>query len=366
MARPLDEVAHLHGLTSERIEALVAARDPEGRLDRHLLGTVLADVLEAALPDFMKAESAGAGGAAAAVELRRESSAAAAKPIKFRGQTLTRMTMRQLLELTQDAGYADGWICDGCNTHTSVAGENTEAMLLWHGDVEPNNPLGINAFDLCEGCASDIPAAESRYKQQVAAKAEQERQAFREQWRRQQAQEGRRRGSDSARVRPRKPGKGRARAKVPAKHSLRAGAARMIGISGEPVRGTVTLQPQAHTALLLWVPLSSSVPTLTECRCALQMLFPHSGRHGFDQIEPDATVLTPSKDVVVAMLKRETELRNDRETQELLDKIQNDPDEQDGQQEKEGKEEKEEEEKEEEKEQQEEERHRRISGRSKR
>ena len=63
------------------------------------------------------------------------------------------------------------------------------------------------------------------------------------------------------------------------------------------------------------------------------MLFPHSGRHGFDQIEPDATVLTPSKDVVVAMLKRETELRNDRETQELLDKIQNDPDELDGQEE---------------------------------
>ena len=107
MARPLDEVAHLHGLTSERIEALVAARDPEGRLDRHLLGTVLADVLEAALPDFMKAESAGAGGAAAAVELRRESSAAAAQPVKFRGQSLTRMTMRQLLELTQDDGYAE-------------------------------------------------------------------------------------------------------------------------------------------------------------------------------------------------------------------------------------------------------------------
>ena len=106
MARPLDEVAHLHGLTSERIEALVAARDPEGRLDRHLLGMVLADVLEAALPDFMKAESAGAGGAAAA-ELRRESSAAAAQPVKFRGQSLTRMTMRQLLELTQDDGYAE-------------------------------------------------------------------------------------------------------------------------------------------------------------------------------------------------------------------------------------------------------------------
>ena len=161
MARPLDEVAHLHGLTSERIEALVAARDPEGRLDRHLLGTVLADVLEAALPDFMKAESAGAGGAAAA-ELRRESSAAAAQPVKFRGQNLTRMSMHQLLELTQDDGYADGWICDGCNTHTSVAGENTETMFLCHGDVEPNNPLGINAFDLCEGCAADIPAAESR------------------------------------------------------------------------------------------------------------------------------------------------------------------------------------------------------------
>jgi hypothetical protein len=29
--------------------------------------------------------------------------------------------------------------------------------------VEPSNPLQINAFDLCERCAADIPAAERRY-----------------------------------------------------------------------------------------------------------------------------------------------------------------------------------------------------------
>ena len=68
----------------------------------------------------------------------------------------------RLLSAASKKRLRSGWICDGCNTHTSVAGENTEAMLLWHGDVEPNNPLGINAFDLCEGCAADIPAAEAR------------------------------------------------------------------------------------------------------------------------------------------------------------------------------------------------------------
>ena len=49
------------------------------------------------------------------------------------------------------------------------------------------------------------------------------------------------------------------------------------------------------------------------------MLFPHSGRNGFDNIQPDPAVPTPPKEVVCAMLKRETELRNAPETQALLD-----------------------------------------------
>ena len=51
------------------------------------------------------------------------------------------------------------------------------------------------------------------------------------------------------------------------------------------------------------------------------MLYPHSGRHGFDDIQPDAAVPTPRKEMVVAMLKRETELRNAAETQAHLDKL---------------------------------------------
>jgi hypothetical protein len=34
--------------------------------------------------------------------------------------------------------------------------------------VEPTNPLQINAFDLCERCAADIPAAELRYQLRVS------------------------------------------------------------------------------------------------------------------------------------------------------------------------------------------------------
>ena len=51
------------------------------------------------------------------------------------------------------------------------------------------------------------------------------------------------------------------------------------------------------------------------------MLYPHSGRHGFDDIQPDAAVPTPPKEMVVAMLQRETELRNASETQAHLDKL---------------------------------------------
>merc|ERR1719359_619080 len=52
-----------------------------------------------------------------------------------------------------------------------------------------------------------------------------------------------------------------------------------------------------------------------------RMLFPHSGRHGFDNITPDTTVPTPDKAVVCAMLKRESQLRNAPETQQRLDDL---------------------------------------------
>ena len=51
------------------------------------------------------------------------------------------------------------------------------------------------------------------------------------------------------------------------------------------------------------------------------MLYPHSGRHGFESIQPDATVPTPPKEIVCAMLKRETEIRNAMATQQQLDDL---------------------------------------------
>ena len=41
--------------------------------------------------------------------------------------------------------------------------------FIFHGDVGADNPMQINAFDLCEQCATDIPAAERRYAWNVAA-----------------------------------------------------------------------------------------------------------------------------------------------------------------------------------------------------
>ena len=37
--------------------------------------------------------------------------------------------------------------------------------------------------------------------------------------------------------------------------------------------------------------------------CTTQMLFPHSGRHGFDNITPDVTVPTPDKAVRSILVK---------------------------------------------------------------
>lgn len=51
------------------------------------------------------------------------------------------------------------------------------------------------------------------------------------------------------------------------------------------------------------------------------MLFPHSGRVGFEDQLPDQSVPTPAKDVVCAMLRRETELRNAPHTQRALDEL---------------------------------------------
>jgi hypothetical protein len=64
---------------------------------------------------------------------------------------------------------------------------------LPQGAVEPSNPLKINAFDLCEHCATDVPAAERRYQAQVDRAAERERQRFRDEWRRQERDRGGRR-----------------------------------------------------------------------------------------------------------------------------------------------------------------------------
>lgn len=54
---------------------------------------------------------------------------------------------------------------------------------------------------------------------------------------------------------------------------------------------------------------------------AARMLYEHSGRRGFDALEADAAVRTPSKETTCAMLRREAELRNAPATQSLLDEL---------------------------------------------
>ena len=116
-----------------------------------------------------------------------------AETVLFCGQTLTRMNLTEVVR--SEPAYAAGWICDGCKEKTS---SSQLGETIYHGAVEPsNNPLQINAFDLCERCAADIPAAERRYQQKVDSAAQSERQRFRDE-RQAQAQFddpfGRRRG----------------------------------------------------------------------------------------------------------------------------------------------------------------------------
>eukprot|EP01049_Picozoa_sp_SAG25_P011164 SAG25_NODE_1323_length_3291_cov_3.272243_5_plen_419_part_00 len=160
-------------------------------------------------------------------------SSVVAETVLFCGQTLTRTNLTEVVR--SEPAYAAGWICDGCTEKTS---SSQLGETIYHGAVEPSNPLHINAFDLCERCAADIPAAERRYQQKVDSAAERERQRFRDEWQAQAqfddlfGRRGRRRRDDSF-------------------DGFRAAA----------------------------------------------MLFPHSGRHGFDNITPDATVPTPDKAV---------------------------------------------------------------------
>ena len=138
-----------------------------------------------------------------------------AETVLFCGQTLTRMNLTEVVR--SEPAYAAGWICDGCKEKTSSSDNLPRCRCLcsrgcnrrpcassqlgetiYHGAVELfNNPLQINAFDLCERCAADIPAAERRYQQKVDSAAQSERQRFRDE-RQAQAQFddpfGRRRG----------------------------------------------------------------------------------------------------------------------------------------------------------------------------
>lgn len=202
--------------------------------------------------------------AAVAVTVAPQAAMAAPAPVAtemvlFRGQTLTRTNVAEVMRSEPQAGYEAGWVCDGCSTKSGnsalfAADHLHGCTVIYHGAVEPSNPLKINAFDLCEHCATDVPAAERRYQAQVDRAAERERQRFRDEWRRQERDRGGRR------------------------------------------------DPFGGGAMAM-------------------MLFPHSGRHGFDDITPDATVPTPDKAVVCAMLRRESQLRNAAETQRRLDEL---------------------------------------------
>ena len=83
--------------------------------------------------------------------------------VVFQGQRLTRMSYSDLRQV--DRAYDHGWVCDACTT-------TSQAEWIYHGAVAEDNPLQINAFDLCDRCASEIPAAEQRYKQRVQASAD--------------------------------------------------------------------------------------------------------------------------------------------------------------------------------------------------
>ena len=104
--------------------------------------------------------------------------------VLFRGQTLTRTNVAEVAQSEPLAGYEGGWACDGC----SATGSEQDA-IIYHGAVEPDNPLEINAFDLCERCAANVPATERRYQEKADRAAERERRQFRDEW--QQGRPGR-------------------------------------------------------------------------------------------------------------------------------------------------------------------------------
>ena len=85
------------------------------------------------------------------------------------------MSVREMLEATgHAAGSIKRWTCDGCGECTPIGGAELSTMKLYHGDVESDNPLGINAVDLCDDCAADIPAAEAHYEANAEQMREQE------------------------------------------------------------------------------------------------------------------------------------------------------------------------------------------------
>ena len=108
--------------------------------------------------------------------------------VTFRGQSLSRMDLKTLIAAEPEAGYASGWICDGCLQEENSSAHGAAhygSTMLFHGVVDPlDNPLGLNAFDLCAHCATDVKTAERRHQVEIDKQAEQERRDFRDEWRR--------------------------------------------------------------------------------------------------------------------------------------------------------------------------------------
>ena len=100
--------------------------------------------------------------------------------VLFCGQTLTRTDVAEVARCEPHSGYEAGWVCDGCSG--KGAGPARDRAIIYHGAVEASNPLELNAFDLCERCAANIPEAERRYQMRVDRTAERERRQFRDQW----------------------------------------------------------------------------------------------------------------------------------------------------------------------------------------
>lgn len=108
--------------------------------------------------------------------------------ITFRGQSLSRMDLTTLIAAEPEAGYDTGWICDGCQTEERSSAHGAAhygSTILFHGSVDAlDNPLGLNAFDLCARCAADVKTAEWRHQVAIDKRAEQERRDFRDKWHR--------------------------------------------------------------------------------------------------------------------------------------------------------------------------------------